>query len=832
MEKKNNLSMKPKLFVLSPDMTTNQLVARTQRLSRACDLCKKRKTKCQGGNPCQSCRKANIQCIYREIASHDKSHDLILGSPNKIKKRSGPLLAVKVKKSLKVNNGDNIHSANYQQDVPKLSQSKPKHNLNGNESAEIESFSPESVSTSPERYYSQSKSQIDNSLYQDIVKAIFPPLQLDKILNSPSFDRESFINIISSHISNSSLNINSVINTYIPSRARVPLPPKDVALKLIMKTWDCVCILFRFYHRPTIVKLLESLYEDNDSQNKTYNNEQLKVLPLIYSVLAVGALFCKDDVNGKDVSTREFYEDEGQKFFLEAKRLIDIANADDIYSIQTIFMMTLFLQCTAKIKICYSYVGIAMRALVKNGFHRTTSLIGPTPIIDETRKRLFWSVFKVDMYLNCIMGIPFGLSDSDVNQDLPADVEDENIREDGIIYKKCQFGLSSAGANNQHTKLILIMSHICKALRNLHHSNYSLSAVEEKVKYFENELFGWYASLPNVLRADDDQLIKTRCGERCLKAKKLLYLDYLLTKLLLYKPFSHYIIMHPSQYPTVSFHFGNAIKCFETAHAIIKLAEEMIKEGFLNGSYWFSVHTIFYSVSCLEFFSFQYNKGNISGNPLSFSVQETSKIGMEILLHLRQGSDASNTTFNVLKPLFEELNQRTSEASTRTLLQMKSHIATFQDRESDYQDGRNEFNHRTNNLTTTPLYHEWQDSKTNSTEKQGGPANNMTGFYGMTSRRTSNNIERGQGSHHLLSLDGTPSSRNVTEQFTVSADNNYPYEENYYDASTSLLKPEDFFRKFLDDYANESSKSANIDIKSLLSSSNHDENVNSMTAQF
>ena len=37
--------------------------------------------------------------------------------------------------------------------------------------------------------------------------------------------------------------------------------------------------------------------------------------------------------------------------------------------------------------------------------------------------------------------------------------------------------------------------------------------------------------------------------------------------------------MHPSQYPTVSFHFGNAIKCFETAHAIIKLAEEMIKEG-------------------------------------------------------------------------------------------------------------------------------------------------------------------------------------------------------------------------------------------------------------
>lgn len=98
MEKKNNLSMKPKLFVLSPDMTTNQLVARTQRLSRACDLCKKRKTKCQGGNPCQSCRKANIQCIYREIASHDKSHDLILGSPNKIKKRSGPLLAVKVKK--------------------------------------------------------------------------------------------------------------------------------------------------------------------------------------------------------------------------------------------------------------------------------------------------------------------------------------------------------------------------------------------------------------------------------------------------------------------------------------------------------------------------------------------------------------------------------------------------------------------------------------------------------------------------------------------------------------------------------------------------------------
>lgn len=48
---------------LTPNSTTGSTRAR-QRISRACNVCRARKVKCDGGVPCQKCVKNRIDCIY------------------------------------------------------------------------------------------------------------------------------------------------------------------------------------------------------------------------------------------------------------------------------------------------------------------------------------------------------------------------------------------------------------------------------------------------------------------------------------------------------------------------------------------------------------------------------------------------------------------------------------------------------------------------------------------------------------------------------------------------------------------------------------------------
>ncbi|KAL3230596.1 hypothetical protein RNJ44_01045 [Nakaseomyces bracarensis] len=829
MDKKKSHNMTPKLFVLSPDMHTNQLVARSQRLSRACDFCKKRKTKCEGGNPCYNCKKAGMECIYRQIASGDTTVESLFGdkgsSSSRNRRKQNNILAVKYKKGSPSINPKNAITTSINKIINTDSDNSPNVY-----DTKIESQNqPIESSRSSTSFNDNVGLRTPSDIYKDISEAIFSSNNLDKILRTPSFEKERFINMISSHISNGVFNINSVLNSYIPSRIRIQLPPKDIATKLVMKTWDCVCILFRFYHRPTIMNILESFYETENNPNNTYSNEQLKVRPLIYSVLAVGALFCKQDVNEKDVSTRTFYDDEGQKFFQEAKKLLNLLDVKDLYSIQALFMMTMFLQCTADIKTCYSYVGISMRSLVKEGYHRKSSLSGENAIKDESKKRLFWSIFKVDLYLNSIMGIPFELSEKDVDQEFPLDLDDECITENGILPSNIQLGISSAGANNEHTKLVLIMSHISKKMRELNRHRYDLSFVEQEVRKLETSLNDWYVKLPIILKPETPVTVVDKKTERSFIAKKLLYLDYLLAKLSLYKPFAHYIIMPPTQFPFMSFHFSTAKKCFEIAYEIIVLSKNMLTENLLSGSYWFSMHTIFYSVSCLEFYSYQFHRGLIQENILSFDFEETSRLGMMILLKLKEGSKASEKTFNVLKALFGDLNRRTSDASIQILQSVKAAHASNNMKAPLIVSHPVNVPYDRHGYLKTPALPNYQNIAIyHNHNQQGGPASHQRPHLGA-SQSSFSSYESSIGMNQAINYNNRTHEPSPVPMASVPPPSHEPITVSRNGSQEDFamlhsypqnIEPEEYFNKFLDDFKDDS-VGPNIDIRSLLSSPQH-----------
>ena len=432
----------------------------------------------------------------------------------------------------------------------------------------------------------------------------------------------------------------------------VPLPPIDIAMKLMQKSWNRAGVLFSFYHKPTIVRMLETLYLPLEHLTE----EQMRARPLIYAILAVGALFSKDDWQESDNKLKEFYQDEGKRYFLAAKSMLDLTNITDLFAIQTMCMLTMFLQCSAELKSCYSYMGITLRAALSEGLHIKKSLNGPSAIEDESRKRLFWTVYKVDIYMNCILGLPQSIPEDSVNQDFPSEFDDENITCEGFL-EQAAGKISCATINNEHTKLMLIILRIQKTLYPV------VTWTEEtytKMLALTNDLDEWLLRLPIQLNPECNCNNDSEQADR-LRPSKLLYMDFLLARLLLSLPFVHYIALEPIEAPHYAFQISVGWSCIQVAHDVIYLAEEMIENKLLFSGHWFSMHTIFQSVKCLMFYQRLMDSSLAETNGMN--VREVCKLGVQVLTCLKNGSQAGERTFDALTFLFKDFIRNTVNLS-------------------------------------------------------------------------------------------------------------------------------------------------------------------------
>jgi hypothetical protein len=483
-----------------------------------------------------------------------------------------------------------------------------------------------------------------------MLKTMFPEVAMND-----SFQADLFCEVFAKHKKDGQVDMNAVLREYnesiqrhtatpkqaLPSNdhveIRIILPPREIALKLIYKTWSESCVLFRFYHRPTFITDFNSLYEINPAE---YSNHQNKILPLIYSVIAVGALFSKGD-NAID---NQYLQDEGYRYFIAARKLIDITNTSDLESIQTIFMLTLFLQCSARLSTCYSYIGIALRSALRQGLHRKLETSCDN-IKSECKKRLFWTIYKLEIYVNSILGLPHSIDESDIDAELPRDLDDVNIERDHI--KPQQPGkLSSCGINNSHTKLILILNHIVKKLYKTSSPIYMIS--QEVFQSLENELKIWKYELPYQLQMDHTQI-----PPEYVKANRLLYLDYLHVQIMLYRPYINYVKLAKENHAEPgfrNFHYDNGIKCFQISKDIITLAQSMIDGKLLNGSYWFSIYTIFFSVACLVYYFLEIDNTDEE-------VKKSIEIGKKILSASKQRSMGAERIYNLLNHMFENYDR-------------------------------------------------------------------------------------------------------------------------------------------------------------------------------
>lgn len=192
------------------------------------------------------------------------------------------------------------------------------------------------------------------------------------------------------------------------------------------------------------------------------------------------------------------------QYFRAGRQLLDITDCRDLTTLQTICFMVLFLQSTAKLSTCYSYVGIALRASLRLGLHRKVDA-NFDPVETELRKRIFWTVRKMDIYVSSLLGLPQMVSEEDIDQEYPLDIDDESITPTGILTPPPDRISWMEGPNALVTLsdiMVKVVKYIypVKSAKHKSESDHTYMVSHSKIREIERDLQTWMENLPSVLR--------------------------------------------------------------------------------------------------------------------------------------------------------------------------------------------------------------------------------------------------------------------------------------------------------------------------------------------
>lgn len=111
---------------------------------------------------------------------------------------------------------------------------------------------------------------------------------------------------------------------------------------------------------------------------------------------------------------------------------------------------------------------------------------------------------------------------------------------------------------------------------------------------------------------------------------------------MLYRPFVHYTIRDS----THGVPRGIGILCVKVSRKLIRITNEMRKAGLLNGAYWFTIYTTFFSIITLVYYVLSVP---MEDDALRQELLEEAKVGKDNIASLQGLSMAAKRCAGVLE---------------------------------------------------------------------------------------------------------------------------------------------------------------------------------------
>lgn len=165
-------------------------------------------------------------------------------------------------------------------------------------------------------------------------------------------------------------------------------------------------------------------------------------------------------------------------------------------TLQCLVLACLYCSQTGDYESLQTYKAIAVGLSQRLGLHYSQKLFSHGPLLTETRKKVFWTLYTVDCFSAASMGLPQLLQDSDIECEYPTAIDDEYVEESRYLptLPGETSKLSNALALFDATRIL------SKVLRKLYPANVNQDLSLQDMATLESELTQWSEKLPQHLK--------------------------------------------------------------------------------------------------------------------------------------------------------------------------------------------------------------------------------------------------------------------------------------------------------------------------------------------
>jgi hypothetical protein len=222
----------------------------------------------------------------------------------------------------------------------------------------------------------------------------------------------------------------------------------------------------------------------------------LFVLNMVY---AIGALNLRLTEDYKDTSPEQFY-------VFAMQHVASVREASSVHNLEATVLLILYHLRSESRNGLWHLTGLAIRTVTDIGLHREASTHSLPPFEAQLRRRLFWSVYALDIILAGTLGRPISLSDCDIDQPMPWSIDDDDRMSDIPLNERHTTQVAGQEAyppTNLSQFILLSQLHVFEARiqRTVYRVDRKITALQPKMYGLMADLEAWHHVVPPTLPA-------------------------------------------------------------------------------------------------------------------------------------------------------------------------------------------------------------------------------------------------------------------------------------------------------------------------------------------
>ncbi|KAJ7153951.1 fungal-specific transcription factor domain-containing protein [Mycena crocata] len=509
----------------------NDSAAKKRKGHRPCDMCRRKKRRCDGGDPCGHCIQHEFSCTYQQRAMQRTtapSSSYVQSLENRLK-----TVEAMLRESMTITSGGSDSSPGESSPTAATVSKVVGPGIQLITSA-IRGLNSPVPAPHPDDLTFAKVSESLHSLSLDN-----PGDHGFQGKSSQAMLVKAAVELRSSHTRPSARNrMPPPAKPWTtkpwarpPPRRNFDFPPLDLMLSLIALYFAHVNSFFPLLHQPT--------FEGSFASRRYLHDDSFAEVLLL--VCALGARYT-DDPRVQPTGSAAACGMAGWAWF-DQVRLAghSLAGQPTLGDLQCYCLAVQFLDRVSGARACWTLVGFGIRLGQDIGAHRIRRRPGAGTITqeEELEKRAYWIMILFDTQLSAALGRSIAIQSHDFDLDLPILVDDQywDPRNGGAAFTQPPDMPSRVGFFTCQLTLNRILSFTLKIL---YSTNRTKSLIGMNEEYWEQKvvveldsaLNTWLDSVPAHLRWDP-----TRTDDLFFDQSAALYCSYYLAQILVHRPF-------------------------------------------------------------------------------------------------------------------------------------------------------------------------------------------------------------------------------------------------------------------------------------------------------